>query len=133
MASSSKDPTLGRRLRITYVMQAAWFVILAGLVAVVAGNVAAGGLTIGLMGLGFVGGVLVMGPDFIPSGDLDPSVRRVLRVGAAISVLLVIATIVLVGAHARPIVSLVVGIAAAAASMGVSLWAVLRTAPADRA
>ena len=126
MARSTKDPGLNRRLRITYVVLAAWFVILAGVLSVLEQSVAAGGLGLGLFGLGFAGAVLLMGPELIPSGGLEPAVRRLIRMSTSISAVLVISTMVLVGVHAAAVLILGIGIVAALASMGVALWAAVR-------
>lgn len=126
MAGSPNDPGLNRRLRIGYVMMAAWFVVLAGVVGVLAQSVAAGGLALGLFGLGFAGAVLLMGPELIPSGGLEPAIQRLIRISTSVSAVLVIATMVLVGVHAAAVLTLATGIVAAVASMGVAVWAAVR-------
>lgn len=89
----------------------------------VAGSIAAGGLALALFGLGFAGSVLLMDPALIPSGGLHAGARRFTRTSTSVSVVLVVATMVLVGVHASAAITVVVGIVAALASMGVALWA----------
>lgn len=79
MAGATDDRGRKRRLRIGYVALAIWFVVLAGAVSVLASSVAAGGLALGLFGLGYAGSVLLMEPGLLPSAGLRAATRRCLR------------------------------------------------------
>ena len=125
MPSWSDDHARARGLRFTYVALAVWMVVLAGILAVMVGSLAGAGLGLGLLGLGYAGAVLVMGPEYMPSRRARPGALRLLRVTVSLSVLLVILVMVLLHVHADPVVVLGVGLAAAVGSEGVALWALM--------
>jgi hypothetical protein len=99
-------------------------IVLAAIVAVLVGSLAAAGLGLGLFGPGYGGAVLMMGPDSLPSRAIPSSALRRLRWTSSLSVVLVILTTVLLLVDANPGLVLAVGVVAMASSEGVA-WALV--------
>jgi hypothetical protein len=104
---------------------AAWFVMMAAIVGVVSGSVAASELGLGLFAVGYSGVVLLSEEtSAIPSGRLSPPHRRILAHSIPLALALVAITLVLVAVRAAAAVPLATGIAAALSTVGPALRAV---------
>lgn len=119
-----EDAAKARRLRIASALMAVWFVFLAGIVALLAGDIGAGVLGLSLLAVAYGVGILFSdGAGLLPSGRLPSGHRRALQCTIWLAAAFGLAALIFVGGSDTAAVALASVAAGAAITTGAfSVW-----------